>query len=155
MSFPYDLFPYLLRYRVRPLARPARRTFPVILPLYLYLLPGMPLTPRADKVPHSVCLFWRYLYTFTMVPFSALLAPDHELPCIRLPTYTVKVTLRSPLIFYAPILLTISCSRSNLWTQPLGPNWNLSVLAQFQSIMVGCEYRPLQLYSIQIRGQLF
>jgi hypothetical protein len=78
-----------------------------------------------------------------------LLAPDHEL---RLPTYTVKFTLRSPLIFYAPLLLTISCPHSNLLIQPLGPNWNLSVLAQFQSIMVGCEYRRRDKYGGGIRG---
>jgi hypothetical protein len=36
---------------------------------YLYLLPGMPVTPRADKISHGLCLFLRYLYTFTMIPF--------------------------------------------------------------------------------------
>jgi hypothetical protein len=70
LSFPYDLSPYLFRYRVCPLTRPARRTSPVIPPLYLYLLPGMPLTPRADKVPHSVCFLWRYLYIFTTHTWS-------------------------------------------------------------------------------------
>jgi hypothetical protein len=30
----------------------------------------------------GLCLFLRYLYTFTMIPFFALLAPDYELPSI-------------------------------------------------------------------------
>ena len=45
-------------------------------PSALYLLPGMPVTPRADKISHGLCLFLRYLYTFTMIPFFALLAPE-------------------------------------------------------------------------------
>jgi hypothetical protein len=44
----------------------------------------------AEKVSHGLCLFLRYLYTFTMIPFFALLAPDHELPSIWLPTNTIK-----------------------------------------------------------------
>jgi hypothetical protein len=56
----------------------------------LCLLPGMPVTPRADKISHGLCLFLRYLYTFTMIPFFALLSPDHELPSIWLPTNTIK-----------------------------------------------------------------
>ena len=124
-------------------------------PYALCFLPGMPLTPLADKVSHGLCLFLRYLYTFTMIPFFALLAPDHELPSIQLQTYTVNLISISPLIFDAPLLLGISCSLSNLLTLPLGPHWNLSVLAQLQPIVVGCEYHPLQLYFIQIGGQLF
>jgi hypothetical protein len=49
------------------------------------LLPGMPVTPRANKISHGLCLFLRYLYTFAMIPFFALLAHDHELPNIWLP----------------------------------------------------------------------
>jgi hypothetical protein len=37
---------------------------------------------QADKISHGLCLFLRYLYTFTMIPFFALLAPDHELPSV-------------------------------------------------------------------------
>jgi hypothetical protein len=33
----------------------------------------MPVTPRADKISHGLCLFLRYLYTFTIIPFFALL----------------------------------------------------------------------------------
>jgi hypothetical protein len=50
--------------------------FPYISPSALYLLPGMPATPRADKISHGLCLFLRYLYTFTMIPFFALLASE-------------------------------------------------------------------------------
>jgi hypothetical protein len=38
----------------------------------------MPVIPQADKISHGLCLFLCYLYTFTMIPFFALLAPDHE-----------------------------------------------------------------------------
>jgi hypothetical protein len=51
------------------------------------------------------CLFLCYLYTFTMIPFFALLAPDHELPSIWLPTNTIKLISIPPLIFDAPLLL--------------------------------------------------
>jgi hypothetical protein len=67
-----------------------------------------------------------------MIPFSALLAPDHELPSIRLPTNTIKLISIPPLIFDAPLLLDISCPLGDLLTQPLGPLWNLSVLTQLQ-----------------------
>jgi hypothetical protein len=39
-----------------------------------------------------------YLYTFTMIPFFALLSPDHELPSIWLPTNTIKLISIPPLI---------------------------------------------------------
>ena len=71
-------------------------------PSALYLLLEMPVTPRADKISHGLCLFMRYLYTFTMIPFFALLAPDHELPSIWLPTNTIKLISLPPLIFDAP-----------------------------------------------------
>jgi hypothetical protein len=61
-------------------------------PSALCLLLGMHVTPRADKISHGLCLFLRYLYTFTMIPLFALLAPDHELPSIWLPTNTIKLT---------------------------------------------------------------
>jgi hypothetical protein len=83
-----------------------------------------------------------------MIPFSALLAPDHELPSIRLPTNTIKLISIPPLIFDAPLLLDISCPLGDLLTQPLGPLWNLSVLTQLQPIVVGGDYHPLQLYFI-------
>jgi hypothetical protein len=37
-----------------------------------------------------------------MIPFFALLALDHELPSIWLPTNTIKLIYISPLIFDAP-----------------------------------------------------
>jgi hypothetical protein len=40
-----------------------------------------------------------------MIPFFALLAPDHELPSIWLPTNTIKLISIPPLIFDAPLLL--------------------------------------------------
>ena len=111
-------------------------------PTALYLLPGMPVTPRADKISHGLCLFLCYLYTFTMIPFFALLAPDHELPSIWLPTNTIKLISIPPLIFDAPLLLGISCPLNDLLTQFLGPLWNLSVLTQLQPIVVCCDYHP-------------
>jgi hypothetical protein len=83
-----------------------------------------------------------------MIPFFALLAPDHELPSIRLPTKTIKLISIPLLIFDAPLLLGISCPLSDLLTQPLGPLWNLSVPTQLQPIVVGGDYHPLQLYFI-------
>ena len=112
-------------------------------PSALYLLPGMPVTPRADKISHGLCLFLRYLYTFTMIPFFALLSPDHELPSIWLPTNTIKPISIPPLIFDAPLLLGISCPLNDLLTQFLGPLWNLVVLTQRQPIVVGSDYHPL------------
>jgi hypothetical protein len=103
----------------------------------------MPVTPRADKISHGLCLFLRYLYTFTMIPFFALLAPDHELPSIWLPTNTIKLISIPPLIFDTPLLLGISCPMNDLLTQFLGPLWNLSVLTQLQPIVVGSDYHPL------------
>jgi hypothetical protein len=76
---------------------------------------------------HGLCLFLRYLYTFTMIPFFALLAPDHELPSIWLPTNTIKLISIPPLIYDAPLLLGISCPLNDLLTQFLGPLWNLAV----------------------------
>jgi hypothetical protein len=108
----------------------------------------MPVTPRADKVSHGLCLFLRYLYTFTIIPFFALLAPDHELPSIWLTKNTIKLISIPPLIFDAPLLLGIFLPLSDLLTQPLGPLWNLSVLTQLQPIVVGGDYYPLQLYFI-------
>jgi hypothetical protein len=68
----------------------------------------MPVTPRADKISHGLCLFLRYLYTFTMIPFFALLAPDHELPSIwwkgpgvvieKLTPYLYKIKLKRVII---------------------------------------------------------
>ena len=81
-------------------------------PSALYLLLEMPVTPRADKISHGLCLFMRYLYTFTMIPFFALLAPDHELPSIWLPTNTIKLISIPPLIFDTPLLLGISWAHS-------------------------------------------
>jgi hypothetical protein len=66
--------------------------------------------------------------TFTMIPFFALLAPDHELPSIWLPTNTIKLISIPPLIFDTPLLLGISCPLNDLLTQFLGPLWNLAVL---------------------------
>ena len=102
--------------------------FPNISPSALYLLPGMPVTPRVGKISHGLYLFLRYLYTFTMIPFFALLAPDHELPSIWLPTNTIKLISIPPLIFDTPLLLGISCPLNDLLTQFLGPLWNLAVL---------------------------
>jgi hypothetical protein len=48
-------------------------------PLY-YFFPGMPVATRADKISHGLCLFPCYPYTFAMIPFFALVTPDHELP---------------------------------------------------------------------------
>ena len=94
----------------------------------LYLLPGMSVTPRADKISHGLCLCLCYLYTFTMILFLAPLAPDHELPRVWLLTNTIKLISIPPLIFDAPLLFGISCPLNDLLTQFLGPLWNLAVL---------------------------
>jgi hypothetical protein len=39
---------------------------------------------RADKISHGLCLFLCYPYTTTMIPFFALIAPNHELPSVCL-----------------------------------------------------------------------
>jgi hypothetical protein len=79
-----------------------------------------------------------------MISFFALLAFDHELPSIWLPTNTIKLIFITPLIFDAPrpLLLGISCPLNDLLTQFLGPLWNLSVLTQLQPIVVCCDYHP-------------
>jgi hypothetical protein len=51
-----------------------------------------------------------------MIPFFALLAPDHELPSIWLPTNTIKLISIPPLIFDTPLLLGISCPLNDLLT---------------------------------------
>jgi hypothetical protein len=48
-----------------------------------------------------------YPYTFTMIPFFALVTPDHELPPVRFPTNTIKLIPIPTLIFEAPLLLKI------------------------------------------------
>ena len=102
--------------------------FPNISPSALYLPPGMPVTPRADKISHGLCLFLCYPYTITMIPFFALIAPNHELPSVWLLTNTIKLSSIPPLIFDAPLLLGISCHLNHLLTQFLGPLWNLAVM---------------------------
>jgi hypothetical protein len=47
---------------------------------------------RADKISHGLCLFPCYLYTFAMIPFFALVTPDHELSPVWFPTNTRIVT---------------------------------------------------------------
>jgi hypothetical protein len=86
-------------------------------PTALYLLPGMPVTPRADKISHGLCLFLCYLYTFTMIPFFALVTPDHELSPVWFPTNTIKLIPIPTLIFDAPLLRVISCPLNDLLTQ--------------------------------------
>jgi hypothetical protein len=44
-----------------------------------------------------------------MIPFFALIAPNHELPSVWLLTNTIKLSSIPPLIFDAPLLLGISC----------------------------------------------
>jgi hypothetical protein len=112
-------------------------------PTALCLLPGMPVTPRADKISHGLCLFLCCPYTFTMIPFFALLAPDHELPSVWLLTNTIKLISIPPLIFDAPLLLGISCPLNYLLTQILSPLWNLAVLTLLQPIVVSGDYHPL------------
>jgi hypothetical protein len=77
--------------------------------------------------------FLRYLYTFTMIPFFALLAPDHELPRVWLLTNTIKFISIPPLIFDAPLLLDISCPLNDLLTQNWGIwciSWTLLLLRE-------------------------
>jgi hypothetical protein len=62
----------------------------------LCLLPGMPVATRADKFSHGLFLFLCYPYTFTMIPFFALVAPDHELPSVWFLTNTIKLLISIP-----------------------------------------------------------
>ena len=102
--------------------------FPQTLSLCPLLPPGMPVTPRADKISHGLCLFLCYPYTITTIPLFALIAPNHELPSVWLLTNTIKLSSIHPLIFDAPLLLGISCPLNHLLTQFLGPLWNLAVM---------------------------
>jgi hypothetical protein len=62
-----------------------------------------------EAISHGLCLFLCYPYTITMIPFFALIAPNHELPSVWLLTNTIKLSSIPPLIFDAPLLLGISC----------------------------------------------
>jgi hypothetical protein len=62
-----------------------------LLPPLYYFFPGMPVATRADKISHGLCLFPCYLYTFAMIPFFALVTPDHELSPVWFPTNTIKL----------------------------------------------------------------
>jgi hypothetical protein len=44
-----------------------------------------------------------------MIPFFALIALNHELSGVWLPTNTIKLISIPPLIFDVPLLLVISC----------------------------------------------
>jgi hypothetical protein len=124
---------------------------PIVPPSALYLLPGMPVTPWADKISHGLCLFLflRYLYTFTMIHvlFFALLAPDHELPSIWLPTNTIKLISITPLIFDAPLLLGITCPLNDLLTQFLVPFGTSGLMRPFCRTTFNGRYRQKKVYA--------
>jgi hypothetical protein len=56
-----------------------------------------------------------------MIPFFALVTPDHELPPVWFPTNTIKFIPIPTFIFEAPLLLVISCPLNDLLTQFLSP----------------------------------
>jgi hypothetical protein len=58
-----------------------------------------------------------------MIPFFALIAPDHELFSIWLPTNTMKLISTPPLIFDAPLLLGISWPTVKGKTRKLSSSW--------------------------------
>ena len=129
--------------------------FPNISPSALYLLPGMPVTPRADKISHGLA---SSCVTFTHLPWYHSLHSSHLI--MNSPIYGFRQTqwslslyprwsLTPPfsLVYPVPLMICWLSFWAHSGTSRSWHNFNLSWLAVIIT--------RFKLYFIEIGGQLF